>query len=526
MPELADVAIVDVIEPLFCGDKPRPGPVTGSDHLRRAAFSSVPGNELRSACPLGDIDCIPPITPYGQTLIDLRPRLVRHLDHDSQWLASDPIRARLIRETGAHSLIAIPLTVAGAVLGLFVLFRRAGSEPFEECHLHDAIRLARQAALNLDIARRQIKEHARARLMSAPLLKEEPPSVSALEASHGHIPAGSGAGWWFDVIPLSSARVGLVVGRADGIGVQGAVGVGLSRTVITTLAALDLPPDELLARLDDVAIRPFRQHPHPLRGDGPSCLYVVYDPIAGRCVSARAGNPGLMIGRPDGSVSVPRFVARSPIGGDEQRFETAEFELPSGSTLALCGGSTTAPLPTPEGLTERLREALPASSPDLPRVIAHALGDLPPNRQPALLLTRVRAMEADRVATLTLPPEPAAVSAARAWAGRQLAAWMLEDFADSTALVISELVTNAIRYSGGPVGMRMIRDEHALICEVSDTSSSGPHRRCPAETDEGGRGLSIVTELTQRQGTHYTVSGKTVWTEQSLGAQGREAGAP
>jgi anti-sigma regulatory factor (Ser/Thr protein kinase) len=113
------------------------------------------------------------------------------------------------------------------------------------------------------------------------------------------------------------------------------------------------------------------------------------------------------------------------------------------------------------------------------------------------------------------------------WASRQLTAWML-DFADSTALVISELVTNAILYSDGPVGMRMIRDEHALICEVSDTSSSEPHRRCPAETDEGGRGLAIVThltqltQLTQRQRTHYTVSGKTVWTEQSLGAQGRE----
>jgi len=81
-------------------------------------------------------------------------------------------------------------------------------------------------------------------------------------------------------------------------------------------------------------------------------------------------------------------------------------------------------------------------------------------------------------------------------------------------LVVSELVTNAIRYSTGPIQLRLINDDHTLICEVSDTNSATPHLRKAGPSDEGGRGLSIVTELTQHQGTRHTAHGKTVWTEQ------------
>jgi anti-sigma regulatory factor (Ser/Thr protein kinase) len=518
VPKLADVSTVDVLDLLFCGDRPPLGPVGRGDHLRRAAFSSARGEGERSACAVGDVSRIPPATPYWQSLLDLRPRLIRHLDHDSQWLALDPVRARLFREAGAHSLIALPLTVGGTVLGLWVLYREADSAPFDERDLREAKRLAEHAALSLDVVRRQIQVRSLSRLVLGSRLNEELPSVSALEASHGHIPAGVCAGWWFDVIPLSSARVALVVGKAEGRGLQAAVSMSQSRAVITTLAALDLPPDELLARLDDVVIRLVRQHPRNPRGAGTSCLYAIYDPVSGRCDAARSGNPSLAIGHPDGSVSVPRFALCSPLGADDQAFETSEFEVPPGSTLVLCDANTQAPLPRSDGTTERLHEALSRSSSDLPRLVADVLGDLPSDRQPILLLTRARALEADCVATMTLPPDPAAVAAARAWASRQLVTWKLEDLADSTALVVSELVTNAMRYANGPIDMRLIRDEHTLICEVSDTSSSGPHRRRPAETDEGGRGLSIVTQLTQRRGTRYTASGKTVWTEQSLPA--------
>jgi anti-sigma regulatory factor (Ser/Thr protein kinase) len=121
------------------------------------------------------------------------------------------------------------------------------------------------------------------------------------------------------------------------------------------------------------------------------------------------------------------------------------------------------------------------------------------------------------IATRTLARDPAAVAAARAWASAHLANWELEELDFTTTLVLSELVTNAINYSTGPVELRLIRDR-TLICEVSDTSSAAPHARHPNTSDEGGRGLSIVSQLTQRHGTRYTSSGKTVWTEQTPGS--------
>ncbi|MFD0503596.1 ATP-binding protein [Streptomyces chiangmaiensis] len=139
-----------------------------------------------------------------------------------------------------------------------------------------------------------------------------------------------------------------------------------------------------------------------------------------------------------------------------------------------------------------------------------------PGREPAVLVTRTRAFDAEKVATRSLPPDAAAVAAARRWTSRQLARWMLNELAYPTVLVVSELVTNAVRYSTGPVELRLINDDRTLICEVSDTSSAAPRLRKPGLSDESGRGLSIVTQLTQHQGTRYTASGKTVWTEQDL----------
>jgi len=135
----------------------------------------------------------------------------------------------------------------------------------------------------------------------------------------------------------------------------------------------------------------------------------------------------------------------------------------------------------------------------------------------ALLLARTRALHADQVAAWSLPSDPAIVADARAQASRQLAAWGLEDAAFVTELVVSELVTNAIRYGAVPIGLRLIRDR-TLICEVSDASNTAPHLRRARTYDEGGRGLHMVAQLTQGWGTRQTPVGKTIWAEQTLPA--------
>ena len=98
-------------------------------------------------------------------------------------------------------------------------------------------------------------------------------------------------------------------------------------------------------------------------------------------------------------------------------------------------------------------------------------------------------------------------------AARPSGAWT--ELAFTTELILSELVTNAIRYGSGPIRVRLLRDR-SLICEVSDGSSTSPHLRYAATTDEGGRGLFLVAQFTERWGTRYTPDGKVIWAEQPL----------
>jgi two-component sensor histidine kinase len=81
--------------------------------------------------------------------------------------------------------------------------------------------------------------------------------------------------------------------------------------------------------------------------------------------------------------------------------------------------------------------------------------------------------------------------------------------------VVSELVTNAIRYGEPPIRLRLIRDT-SLICEVSDASNTAPHLRRARAFDEGGRGLLLVAQLTQGWGTRHTTEGMTIWCAQTL----------
>jgi anti-sigma regulatory factor (Ser/Thr protein kinase) len=111
--------------------------------------------------------------------------------------------------------------------------------------------------------------------------------------------------------------------------------------------------------------------------------------------------------------------------------------------------------------------------------------------------------------------DPAAVGVVRSAVVRQLDLWGLEELSFTTELILSELVTNAIRYGGEPIRVRMLRDR-SLICEVFDSSSTSPHLRYATMTDEGGRGLFLVAQLTDRWGTRYLPAGKVIWAEQPL----------
>jgi anti-sigma regulatory factor (Ser/Thr protein kinase) len=98
---------------------------------------------------------------------------------------------------------------------------------------------------------------------------------------------------------------------------------------------------------------------------------------------------------------------------------------------------------------------------------------------------------------------------------RKLTEWDLDEPAFATELILSELLSNAIRHASAPIQVRLLRDR-TLICEVSDASSTSPHLRRAADTDEGGRGLFLIAQLAARWGARYTARGKVIWAEQPL----------
>jgi len=307
-----------------------------------------------------------------------------------------------------------------------------------------------------------------------------------------------------------------------GHGLHAAATMGRLRTAVRNFSALDLPPDELLWHLDDLVARIDQEESTdegPAAIVGVSCLYAIYDPTTRTCTMARAAHPPPALILPDGTVEFPDVPAGPPLGLGTLPFETLELQLPEGSQLVLYT----------DGLIEErsrdidksldlLRAALGSGSKTPEETCVAVLDAMLPARPTddiALLVAHTHALPQDRMIEWEVPAEPASVAEARARIGRQLALWGLEDMAFSTELILSELVTNAIRYAVGPIRVRLLYDR-TLICEVSDSSSTSPHLRSAALTDEGGRGLFLVAQLAERWGTRYLPAGKIIWAEQAL----------
>ncbi|MGW7438533.1 SpoIIE family protein phosphatase [Streptomyces sp. NPDC054849] len=527
VPELADAVSVDLLEPVARGEETAE---EGSGLVRRMAVHSVVEEALEVMYSAGEVFHFDPRTPQARCLAEQQPILEPVLQSSPGWYFQDPERTRRAFGLGAHSLIVVPLTARGLLLGLLSLWRAKRPEPFEEDDVTLAEEFAARAALCIDNARRYTQQHQAALTLQRSLLPRELPEHSAVEVAHRYRPADPATGVggdWFDVIPLSGARVALVVGDVVGHGLHAAATMGRLRTAVHTLASLDYAPDEVLSHLDDLVNR-LADEQEPVDGRsqgrqivGATCLYAVYDPISRRCTLARAGHLPPAVVSCDGTVSLPDLPEGPPLGLGGLPFESAELELAEGSLLALYtdGLVVARGRDLDEGLA-RLRETLSRPSRSLEEICTAVQDSLLPEHprdDVALLLARTRVLAQEQVAAWELPAEPTAAAQARALTEATLTRWGLEEMAFSAELVVSELVTNAYRYGGGtPVTLRLIRDR-SLICEVSDSSSTAPHLRRARTTDEGGRGLFLVAQLTERWGTRYTREGKTVWTEFPLG---------
>ncbi|GAA5005495.1 SpoIIE family protein phosphatase [Streptomyces siamensis] len=529
VPRLADRAVVDLFETPQPADTSH-APQARDFTLSRAAVSPAPDSGPPSPGDSGPKVRHLAASPVAQCLAQGHGALFDAASPAlAEWVAHDPEAAR-IHEGGIHSLMIVPLRANGSTLGVALFVRHEHPTPFEQDDLWLAEELTAQAAVSIHHSHRPARDHTTTMTLQRSLLPQTLPDQHALDIATRYLPAVAKAGVggdWFDVIPLSGARVALVVGDVVGHGIRASATMGRVRTAVRTLADVDLPPDELLTHLDDLVIHLSAEEtgtddatPETAGGIGTTCLYAVYDPISRRCTLARAGHPPPAVVTPDHAVRFLDVPAGPPLGLGGLPFEAFETELPEGSLLVLY---TDGLLETREHDIDEALDTMfaalarPAQSLDtvcdrvLTSMVSHR-----PDDDIALLIARTRALRTDHVAAWDLDFDPAVVAQARQHATEQLAAWGLDDAAFITELVVSELVTNAIRYGRPPAQLRLIHQNSTLICEVFDSSSTAPHMRRARTFDEGGRGLLLVGQLAQRWGTRHTPTGKTVWAEQYL----------
>jgi serine phosphatase RsbU (regulator of sigma subunit) len=533
VPRLADFVSVDLLDPVFRGAEPPAGTVDASVVLRRVAHRSTLADTPEAAVGIGAADHYPAFSPPVRCLVTGRPVIAGFDEAEmTEWLARHPTRLKRARDYDFRSIMAIPLRARATTLGVAVFLRQAGSEPFDGEDAVLAAEIAGRAAVCLDNARRYTREHTTALTLQKSLLPRDNPGPAAVDVAYRYRAAGEVAevgGDWFDVIPLSGARVAFVVGDTVGHGIHAAAAMGRLRTAVRTLADVDLPPDELLAHLDDLVagLTPAGERGAAADGDGDregaetgaTCLYAVYDPVSCVCTLASAGHPPPVVLRGDGTVETVETAPGPPLGVGGYPFETTEIDLPEGSLLALYtdGLIATREHDTRAGV-EALAQALTGAVPSLEATCDAVLASPGlgwSSDDVALVIARTRALSGSQVAAWALPADPEVVAQARAEAARQLSHWGLEDLSFVTELTVSELVTNAIRYGQPPISLRLIRDR-TLICEVSDGSGAAPHLRRARSFDEGGRGLHMVAQFCSKWGTRHTATGKTIWAEQPL----------
>ncbi|MFG2193058.1 SpoIIE family protein phosphatase [Streptomyces sp. NPDC048639] len=560
VPQFCDLASVDLYQGLLTGDETPPGLADGSAELRRVAFASavadapvtLPTRASGENCEphaieVGAVHRFPFNSAWADALRTAHPKVVPGRDGDE----APELGAAVVQST-----LAVPMVAHDTVVGLAQFSRTKGSEPFGERDTALAVDLAARAAVCIDNARLYRREHERALILQRSLLPPGDPEAAGLDIACRYLPGNTATevgGDWFDVIQLPGHRTALVVGDVMGRGLRAAVAMGELRTAVRTLALLDLEPAEVLSQLDEIArglgspagaygdTRTKRSTTAGSRSSDLSevylatCVYAVYDPVTRRCTFANAGHLPPVLVEPGESALMLEVPTGMPLGVGGEPFEEIEVELPDGALLALYtdGLVESRDHPLDEGLqafrtalTDRPPSAETEDSSPLEDLCDRVLASLDTRHGEddiALLMARVQGLPAESVGDWKLPTEPKSVARARELTREQLTAWGHEQLVDTAELLVSELVTNALRYGagiplgepGGEIRLRLLLDT-TLVCEVWDGGLVQPRRRRARDTDEGGRGLQLVGLLSAGWGSRRTPRGKTVWFELAL----------
>ncbi|MFI0941077.1 SpoIIE family protein phosphatase [Streptomyces sp. NPDC021020] len=520
VPRFADLASVLVVDQLFSDTEPlKDDRAADSVVVRRIALAHQPEPAVawptawESALPEGELLTLPAQDAMPR-LGD--PVLVPVVDPSlAPDIAADLGVPALGGLLAGHSLILAPLTARGTVLGRICFVRGPGRRPFDARDAATAAEVAARGAVHLDNARLHRLESRAAATLQRSMMPTRPPRIPGVRIAHHYMPGDRQAqvgGDWFDAIQLPGGRVALIVGDVMGHGLQAAAVMGQFRTAVITMAALDLPPAQLLRHLDNLAHRLGTDHLA-------TCVYAVYDPINRTLTLANAGHIPPVLAGHDGRSELLAIPGGAPIGVGGVPFETVEIPVPDGSWLVLCT----------DGLVEVRGQGIDAG---LAALCAHAIE---PQQTPedvcaqilqrvhsedrrddvALLVARFEGIAPRDVVQWRLRVDESDVARARDLTRRQLDRWGLQRLSDTTELLVSELVTNAIRAASYEVELRLMRVGKLLV-EVSDDNHNLPQLQRAEADDVRGRGLALVSHMSRRWGTSRKAVGKVVWFELPL----------
>jgi len=520
VPHFCNAADLLLLESLMGNDElPSHGP-EGSLPLRRIALSHDRKDPAwEAAFPIGEILRYPAQTPYFNCMDTGKPVLETISGSQAGSIAKAWRRRPVGKLLSGASMLMLPLVARGTMLGFFACTRQEGFRRFDAYDIEVGMDFASRAAVFIDNARRYSREHATALTLQRSMLPTGLSAPSSVEVRHRYLPGSKlieVGGDWYESIALPGGRVALVVGDVAGHGVRAAVTMGRLRTAIHTLAMLELPPAESLQQLDELMHTLGEREPHFA-----TCAYAVFDAVSGDCEVAVAGHLPPLLVHPDGSNELLDVPPAPPLGVGDGEVESRQFAVEDGSLFVLYtdGLVENKGRDISDGLA-RLRGIFGPGSPtrpleDLCKATLDGVYSDHQRDDIAVLIARLRRLPEDSYASWTFAPKLTSVREARSVLAEPMKRWGLEDLIPTTELLVSELVTNAVRYSRGPVTLRLV-NERALVCEVLDSSAALPRLRQANGEDENGRGLQVVRQLAKRWGARRTPTGKVVWCEQPL----------
>lgn len=515
VPRLADGGAVDLLESVLRGEEGvrADAQPTGTRAIAVAVIDALAHLEPD---PVGEISVYQE-RAVDRCLTERKPVLLARLSADDYgWVAPTPEAAALLRAGGVHSYMAVPLISRGVLLGVADFIRAGNRPPFTDTDLALAMQLASRAAVFLDNARLYGQERERLVALQRSLLPRAMPSTPGLGVDAFYAPPTdmSGVGGdWYDVVALPGGRSALIVGDVMNHGLSAAATMGRLRTVARTLMALDIAPEHTLARMDLAA--------RDLDDDQvATCLCAVYDPATGDYTLASAGHPPPLLVDGTGYATHVDVPLGAPLGAGVIPYTSVRLPAPAGSRLVLyTDGLFKTRTDDLDTQLERLRDTVSRMDPALlGTLVTSGVGPGTRFDEAVLLMSTSHPVSGEGdVVVWELPSDATAASAARRLVREQLGRWNLAGLVDTTELVVSELVGNALRYGGGPGQLRLLRHDRVTV-EVTDTGADLPHIQPPTLSDEGGRGLQLINMLCRRWGSCRTPTGKLVWAEQDVTA--------